>query len=817
MSVLVNILTTYNGAGSKKAMRELGLLEKQAALAGSKMSAGMLAASASMQRVGASTAAVGANWSRRLTIPILGFAAAGIYATVTVDKGLNAVRSGTGATGKKLEGLEGSFRKVAAGSGKDMATIGAAIADVNTRLGLTGKPLESVTAKFLTLSRVTGQDVTSMLTEVSKAANDAGIKSGKMGGFLDKLLVASQATGIGITDLAGDMYRYGSPLRQLGFGVNETIATLGAFDKAGVNTKLVMGSLRIALGKMAAAGEKDLPAALAKGVAAIKSAKTGGDAAAKAIELFGARAGPDMAAAIREGRFEVADLIKQLDGSQGAVERTGTATLTFSDKMGKLRNQAALAGSSFGTMLIPYIEKLLGYGTRLVAWVNGLSKGQRDLIIKVGFLVAAMGPLLVVIGKVTSGVGRLTGAAGKLVLAFGKGGKAAPLWARGIAAVTKGVAAFVRQAALAIVSVAKQAAAWVAETAAKVAATAATVAHAAATKAAAAAQWILNAALTANPIGLVIAAVAALVAVIVILWKKNETFRRVVTAVWGAIKSAAVAVWNWLVGAFKKWGKAILIAITGPVGLLVITAAKHWGQIKAGAAKAWSAIKATATAVWGAIKTVVTKLWQVIVFFFKLSPVGIIATHWAKIKSGVSSAWNAITGTVKRLWSAIISYFKGTLSAFAGIGRAIVDGLKNGIGSAWGAFESWFKGMIGKPGRVGQEHPPHRLAVARLRRDRRIRGPGARQRHRQRTGRRASRVAGARWGHDPGVWHAGRVRSHRRRRRPLRGAPRRAGRRSSIHRRGRRRLCLTVVDRRHYQPRLPPAGRRALEEIADAV
>ena len=209
MSVLVNILTTYNGAGSKKAMRELGLLEKQAALAGSKMSAGMLAASASMQRVGASTAAVGASWSKRLTIPILGFAAAGIYATVTVDKGLNAVRSGTGATGKKLEGLEGSFRKVAAGSGKDMATIGAAIADVNTRLGLTGKPLESVTAKFLTLSRVTGQDVTSMLTEVSKAANDAGIKSGKMGGFLDKLLVASQATGIGITDLA---WRY-VPLR----------------------------------------------------------------------------------------------------------------------------------------------------------------------------------------------------------------------------------------------------------------------------------------------------------------------------------------------------------------------------------------------------------------------------------------------------------------------------------------------------------------------------------------------------------------------------------------------------------------------------
>ena len=697
MSVLVNILTTYNGAGNKKALRELGLLEKQATLAGSKMSAGMLAASASMQRVGASTAAVGASWSKRLTVPILGFAAAGVASAVAVEHGLNAVRSGTGAVGKKLEGLEGSFRKVAAGSGKDMATIGKAVADVNTRLGLTGKPLESVTSKFLTLSRITGQDVAPMLTEVSKAANDAGIKSAKMGGFLDKLLVASQATGVGITDLAGDMYRYGSPLRQLGFGVNETIATLGAFDKSGVNTKLVMGSLRIALGKMAAAGEKDLPAGLAKGIASIKDAKTGGEAAAKAVELFGARAGPDMAAAIREGRFEVGDLIKQLQGSKGAVERTGDATLTFSDKMGKLRNQAALAGSSFGTMLIPYIEKLLGYGSRLVAWVAGLSKGQRDIIMKVGLLVAAMGPLLVVIGKVTSGVGRMVGAAGKLAMAFGEGGKAAPLWARGIAAVTKGVASFVKQAALAVVSIARQAAAWIAETAAKVASTAATVASSVATKAAAAAQWLLNAALTANPIGLVVVAIAALVAGIVLLWQKNETFRTAVIAAWTAIKTAAVAVWDWLKAAFEKWGKGILVAITGPVGLLVTTVAGHWSTIKDSASKAWGLIQSAASAAWGAIRTVIAKLWGLIVDAFRLSPVGIVAAHWAQIREGVSSAWGTITSKVKGLWNGIIDFFRSTTSAFTGIGSAIVSGIRQGISNAWGAFESWFKGMIGSP------------------------------------------------------------------------------------------------------------------------
>lgn len=87
----------------------------------------------------------------------------------------------------------------------------------------------------------------------------------------------------------------------------------------------------------------------------------------------------------------------------------------------------------------------------------------------------------------------------------------------------------------------RAAAAAVAHTASVVAHTAATIAVNVATKAWAAGQWLLNAALTANPIGLVIVAVAALVAAIVVAWKKSETFRTVVRAVWAGIKAAFTA------------------------------------------------------------------------------------------------------------------------------------------------------------------------------------------------------------------------------------------------------------------------------------
>lgn len=85
-------------------------------------------------------------------------------------------------------------------------------------------------------------------------------------------------------------------------------------------------------------------------------------------------------------------------------------------------------------------------------------------------------------------------------------------------------------------------------TAAMVAQRSATLAVSAASKAYAAAQWLLNAALTANPIGLVIAAIALLVAGIVIAYKRSETFRSIVQAAMRGVVTA----FKWVVDAGEK-------------------------------------------------------------------------------------------------------------------------------------------------------------------------------------------------------------------------------------------------------------------------
>lgn len=70
-----------------------------------------------------------------------------------------------------------------------------------------------------------------------------------------------------------------------------------------------------------------------------------------------------------------------------------------------------------------------------------------------------------------------------------------------------------------------------------------------------AAQWLLNVALTANPIGIVIVAIAALIAAIVFIATKTTFFQTVWRVAWGAIKAAAQAVGAWFAGPFVNFFK----------------------------------------------------------------------------------------------------------------------------------------------------------------------------------------------------------------------------------------------------------------------
>lgn len=117
--------------------------------------------------------------------------------------------------------------------------------------------------------------------------------------------------------------------------------------------------------------------------------------------------------------------------------------------------------------------------------------------------------------------------------------------------------------------------------------TAATTASTGATTAATTAQRGLNMTLLANPIGIVIAAIAALVAIFVVAYKNCETFRNIVDGAFDAVKNVVMGVFNWV----KDHWPLLLAILTGPIGLAVLGISKHWDTIKDGftAVKEWIA------------------------------------------------------------------------------------------------------------------------------------------------------------------------------------------------------------------------------------
>ncbi|MGH3922150.1 MAG: phage tail tape measure protein, partial [Pseudonocardiaceae bacterium] len=315
----------------------------------------------------------------------------------TFDSVSDNIRSTTGATGAALDGLVGSAKNVGTQVPSSFEDVSVAVGGLHQRLGITGPALEGMAAQVLDLSRLTGTDLKTNIDSVTRVFGDWGIKTADQANTMDKLFVASQQTGVGVDKLSENVVKFGAPLRQLGFNFDQSIALLGKFEKEGVNTELVMGSMRIALGKMAKAGQ-DPVATFREITEKIKNAGDAGTANKLALELFGAKAGPDMAAAIREGRFAIDDLVKTIGGSEGAIQAAAEGTADFAEQWQILKNKAFVA-------LEPVAARVFGMiNERMSQLADWFERNQSTVQSFAAGLGAGFGIVVDVIGTVVAAV-----------------------------------------------------------------------------------------------------------------------------------------------------------------------------------------------------------------------------------------------------------------------------------------------------------------------------------------------------------------------------------------------------------------------------
>ena len=289
------------------------------------------------------------------------------------DTGADNVIKATGATGDKAAELEASYKKVTKSVRGDMGQLGSALGEVNTRFGFTGDDLEKATIQFQKFAEITGTDATTAVQLVSRAMGDAGIDAADYSSLLDSLATASQASGISVDTLTETITKYGAPMRALGFDTEESIALFSQFEKSGVNTEIAFSGLKKSISNWGKAG-KDPRKEFEKTLKDIRDTPDIAEATTKAIEVFGAKAGPDLADAIKGGRFEYEDFLKIIEGSAGSVESTYEQTEDGFDKI-KLAIQGVR--SDMGS----YVSEILTeYGPQIEAVIAKVEEKAKQFI-----------------------------------------------------------------------------------------------------------------------------------------------------------------------------------------------------------------------------------------------------------------------------------------------------------------------------------------------------------------------------------------------------------------------------------------------------
>jgi phage-related protein len=258
------------------------------------------------------------------------------------DSAFDTIRIQTGATGNELAGLEEDFRGVVRNVPSSFADASTAIAGLNARLGLSGPALRNVAAPILNLTRMTGGDLPTNIQTMTRVFGDWDIGARQMPETLDQIFRASQATGTGVDALSANVVQFGAPLRAMGFSLEDSLALFGQFEAEGVNISTVLGGMRRGLAGFAADGEAPAEA-LRRMQEEIKNAGSVAEANSIAIEVFGSRAGPDMAAAIREGRFEVDALTDTIVNGRDSIASAAGDTADFGEQWQLIKNRVFLA------------------------------------------------------------------------------------------------------------------------------------------------------------------------------------------------------------------------------------------------------------------------------------------------------------------------------------------------------------------------------------------------------------------------------------------------------------------------------------------
>lgn len=600
---------------------------------------------------------------------VTGLGTAAVKTAADFDSAMSKVAAVSGATGSDFDNLRDKAREMGAKT-KFSATEAADAMNYMAMAGWKTEDMLSGIEGVMYLAAASGEDLALTSDIVTDSLTAFGLSAEDSGHFADVLAAASSNANTNVS-MMGETFKYCAPVAgALGFSVEDTAEAIGLMGNAGIKASQAGTSMRSIMTNLtgdvklsgAAIGDVTIATTNADGsmrsLSAILSdcrvafgGMTEAEKANNAEALVGKNAMSGFLALMNAAPEDIAKVSGAVNNCKDAAKNMAdTMQDNLEGQLTILKSQLQELAISFGDLLMPAVRSIVSGLQGMVNVLNAMPDGVKRVIMIIALLVAALGPVLIVIGKTISAVGTIMTLVPKLA---------------GAISTVKGAFA------------------------------------------------ALSATMMANPIAIVIAAIAALVAAFIYLWNTNEEFRQIwirlwneikevavqvwtaisqfLVSAWNGIRNTAVAVWNGIWDFFSGLWTGIKTLFTTVVTAISTFLVGAWNGIRATVMIVWNAISAFLVSVWNGIKSVTTTVVNGIRTFLQSAWNGIrtvittvmnairtvISTVWNGIRTNISTVMNGIRGTVNSVWNGI----RSTISS-------VVNGIKNTVSSAFNAM--WF-------------------------------------------------------------------------------------------------------------------------------
>ncbi|WP_423209442.1 phage tail tape measure protein [Proteus mirabilis] len=466
------------------------------------------------------------------------------------------------------------------------------------------------------------------------------LDSDQMGRVSDVLVGAFTRSNTSLTML-GDTMKYVAPVASgLGVDLETAAAATGKLGDAGIQGSMAGTSLRAILGRLAeppkmaakaleelgiktrdAKGNlRDFPELLAE--LDKKTAKMGN---AQRARFFKHIAGEEAFSALsvlaeQAGKGELQTLVADLKQAKGEAQKVaGTMTDNLSGDMKNLQSAWEDLGIQIFDGIDSPLRQISQSITRVISKVGVWMKENPELAKTLTMIGLAIAGIITTLGILSLSIAAMLGplAAAKLSLSILgiKGGSALTLLLKPIKLLGS---AFLG----------------------------------------------LGKAMLANPILLVIAAIAAAV---YLIYKNWDTIGPYVYKVWDTVKRYTAIAWQALKDTIKSAWEAIKYIFFNwtPLGLII----KHWDSIVSYTQTTWTMIKTKISDVWEGIKTT-------------------LKNGWNHIVKSVQETWETIKTTISTKWNEIVEDTKALPAKFLQFGSDLIDAIIQGIKNKWTDFKN---------------------------------------------------------------------------------------------------------------------------------